>query len=168
MKYMKKITAILLAAMLMLSVLPCSALAAAANTPKEEVVYINLNTDGSVKEIVVVNIFDLDENGQIIDYGKYESLQNMTTTDKIHYEKDTITIDAKKAGRLYYEGRLSSNVMPWNISVRYFLDGKEYSGSEIAGKSGNLKIAMKIMLTYIKTPYAATPFSPSYFMSCTL
>lgn len=143
MKHIKKMIAAMLATLLVICALPCSALAATENTPKEEVVYINLNTDGSVKEIVVVNIFDLDAEGQIIDYGKYESLQNMTTTDKIHYENDIVTIGTG-AGRLYYEGKLSSNVMPWNISLRYFLDGKEYSGSEIAGKSGNLRISMEI------------------------
>ena len=143
MKHIKKMIAATLVMLLVICALPSAAFAATENTPKEEVVYINLNTDGSVKEIVVVNIFDLDENGQVIDYGKYESLQNMTTTDKIHYENDIVTISTG-ADRLYYEGKLSSNVMPWNISLRYFLDGKEYSGSEIAGKSGNLKIAMKI------------------------
>ena len=80
MKHTKRIIAALLAALLIIGILPLSAFAAAENTPKEEVVYINLNADGSVKEIVVVNIFDLDKDGQIIDYGKYESLRNMTTT----------------------------------------------------------------------------------------
>ena len=26
--------------------------------------------------------------------------------------------------------------IPWDISIKYILDGKEYSGNEIAGKSG--------------------------------
>lgn len=143
MKHTKRIIAALLVALLVISLLPLSAFAASNNTLKEEVVYINLNADGSVKEIVVVNIFDLTEDGQIIDFGKYETLRNMTTTDKIGYSDETITIDAK-AGKLYYEGKLSTNVMPWNISIRYYIDGKEYKGSDIAGKSGNLKIAIQI------------------------
>ena len=143
MKHTKRIIAALLAALLIIGILPLSAFAAAENTPKEEVVYINLNADGSVKEIVVVNIFDLDKDGQIIDYGKYESLRNMTTTDKIGYSGETVTIDAK-AGKLYYEGKLDSNVMPWNIAIRYYMDGKEYKASDIAGKSGGLKITIDI------------------------
>lgn len=113
------------------------------NTPKEEVVYINLNADGSVKEINVVNIFDLDADGRIVDYGKYESLRNMTTTDAIDYTGDTVTIDAG-AGKLYYEGKLDSNVMPWKIAIHYYMDDKEYTAEEIAGKSGDLEITMKI------------------------
>ena len=110
MNKIKKLTALLLAVLLTVSALPFSASAAAENTPKEEVVYINLNTDGSVKEIVVVNIFDLDEDGQIIDYGKYENLKNMTTTDKISYDNDTVSINAK-AGKLDYVAGCRKNLL---------------------------------------------------------
>lgn len=143
MKHMKRTMAILLATLLMVSMMPLSAFAAEENTPKEEVVYINLNADGSVKEINVVNIFNLDQDGQILDYGKYENIRNMTTTDKIGYSGETITIDAK-SGKLYYEGKLDSNVMPWNIAIRYYMDDKEYKASDIAGKSGDLKITINI------------------------
>lgn len=143
MKHIKRITSILLIALLVVGILPMSAFAASENTPKEEVVYINLNADGSVKEIHVVNIFDLDADGKIVDYGKYESVRNMTSTDEIGYSNETVAIDAK-AGKLYYEGKLSSNVMPWNIAIQYFMDGKEYTASEIAGQSGDLKITINI------------------------
>jgi putative membrane protein len=98
MKYIHKIIAGFLAAVLILLIFPFP-VKADEGTPKEEVIYINLNADGSVKDITVVSIFELDEDGKIIDYGKYESLRNMTTTDKIGYANETITIDAK-AGRL--------------------------------------------------------------------
>ena len=143
MKHTKRIISVLLIALLIIGVMPFSAFAASENTPKEEVVYINLNADGSVKEINVVNIFDLDKDGQIIDYGKYESLRNMTTTDKIGYSGETVTIDAK-AGKLYYEGKLDSNVIPWNIAIHYYMDGEEYKAADIAGKSGDLKITIQI------------------------
>lgn len=143
MKKIKRILSVFLVALLIIGSMPVSAFAVTDNTPKEEVVYINLNADGSVKEINVVNIFDLDKDGKIIDYGKYESLRNMTTTDKIGYSGENITIDAK-AGKLYYEGKLDNNVMPWNISIKYFMDGKEYKSNKIAGRSGNLKISIDI------------------------
>lgn len=136
---------------------------AVPNTPKEEVVYANLNTDGSVKEINVVNIFDLDKDGQIVDYGSYESLRNMTTTDKIEYSGDKITVDAK-AGKLYYEGKLSKNVMPWDFSLHYYLDGKEYPAEEIAGKSGALKITMSIR----KNPDCSGTFFENYALQASV
>ncbi|MGN0151123.1 MAG: hypothetical protein ACI39Q_01505 [Wujia sp.] len=143
----KKITgalSVILSATLIITLLfPCSVYAAESNTPKEEVVYINLNADGSVKEVNVVNIFELDENGKIIDYGEYENLRNMTTTDEINYEDNRITIDAQ-AGKLYYEGKLKENVIPWVFSIKYYMDGKEYSADDIAGMSGKLEIKMTV------------------------
>ena len=59
-KLSKKAVAVMLAVGMMLS-LPLSALAAEENTPKQEVVYVNLDHDGSVSDIYVVNIFDMDE-----------------------------------------------------------------------------------------------------------
>ncbi|MGN0327057.1 MAG: hypothetical protein ACI4DW_12145 [Lachnospiraceae bacterium] len=140
---LRMISFVLIYIMMLTIVSPLLSSAAVPNTPKEEVVYVNLNADGTVREINVVNIFDLDEAGQIIDYGRYESLRNMTTTDEIHQDQGQITIDAD-AGKLYYEGRLDSNVMPWNLSIRYYMDGKEYSAEEIAGQSGALKITVSI------------------------
>ncbi len=113
------------------------------NTPKQEVVYINLNSDGSVAKVYVVNTFALSEDGRIIDYGDYTSLRNMTSDERIVFEDETVTIDTK-AGTLYYEGILSNNTIPWNFSIRYFLNEAEISADELAGKSGALKIKMTV------------------------
>ena len=56
---------------------------------------------------------------------------------------DTVTIDTN-AGKLYYEGKLDDTVMPWAISIKYYMDGKEYSADEIAGMSGNFELKMSI------------------------
>ena len=140
-KHQKAVAVVMSTAMTLSAAMPAAA--AEANTPKEEVVYVNLDAEGSVKEINVVNIFDLDDDAQIVDYGNYREVRNMNTTDEIRQEKETVKINAS-AGKLYYEGKLDSDQIPWNISVRYYMDGKEYSGDELAGKSGKLKIALHI------------------------
>ncbi|MGN1203936.1 MAG: hypothetical protein ACI4SA_02660 [Lachnospiraceae bacterium] len=143
MKNTKKTAAVLSAVLFLTSAFPIPASAAEGNTPKEEVVYINLCEDGSVKEINVVNIFEPGDNGSITDYGTYESVRNMTTTDAICYEGNTITISTD-ADKLYYEGRLKETDMPWNISIHYYMDGREYTADEIAGMSGKLTIKMSV------------------------
>lgn len=117
--------------------------AAEPGTEKEEVVYINLEKDGSVNEINVVNILTPDAGDGILDYGSYQSVRNMTTTDQVTCSGDTVSIDTS-ADKLYYEGKLDSKVMPWSIQIRYYLDGTEYSSEEIAGKSGGLEIKFVI------------------------
>lgn len=107
----RKKTALLLAVVfLFLLAAPVMAGAVEHSTPKQEVVYVNLAADGSVADIYVVNIFDLDKTGQIIDYGDYTALRNMTTDDEILFEDETVRIQTE-ARKLYYEGHLRSDVI---------------------------------------------------------
>lgn len=141
--HLKKFTSVFLTAALLVSVLPVSVSAMEANTEKEEVVYVNLSNDGSAEEINVVNIFGGNTGGEIIDYGDYSDVRNMTTTDTVEYSGGTVKIRSS-AEKLYYEGKLESVTVPWEIQIHYFLDGKEYTAEEIAGKSGELKITVHI------------------------
>lgn len=142
---MKKSFAALTAGlMLIASILPtinCAAIA--TSTPKEEVVYVNLAADGSVNNIDVVNIFNLSEAGEIIDYGNYSSVRNMTSTEKIDYTDQTAKISAK-SGKLYYDGRLANNESPWKVEIKYLLDGKEMKPDKVAGLSGHIIITLKV------------------------
>ncbi len=138
-----RLLCLVLAGLLVCSIIPFPAMAAQENTPKEEVVYINLNAQGKVEEVNVVNIFNLAQAGTIVDFGQYETLRNMTSTSTVNYQNGTVTIQAE-AGKLYYEGKLSSDEIPWNIDIDYYIDGKQYSAEDVAGKSGALKIVLDI------------------------
>ena len=130
----------LLAFMLIFSItLPT--FAAEMENPKEEVVYGMLNNNGSSQEIFVVNIFD--SKGEVIDYGDYSKVRNMKSEDEIKTDKNKITVN-NTHDKLYYEGRLKSDELPWNISIKYFIDNKELSADDVGGKSGDLRIDIKI------------------------
>lgn len=119
---------------------PISTLAATNNEGKEEVVYINLNRNGEVDNVYVVNIFDSKE---IIDYGDYSEIRNMNTKDILSYSDGQIT-GTNSEEKLYYEGALKEIEIPWNIKINYYLDGNEISAEDIAGKSGALEIKVSI------------------------
>lgn len=129
--------------LLLLATVVIPSFASSPNTLKEEVIYINLNLDGSVSDIYVVNSFEITKDGKIIDYGDYTAFRQLTDSGKIEMENEVISIDAK-AGKLYYEGTLKSNSIPWIFSINYFLNGKECSGEDLAGKTGALEIKMGI------------------------
>ena len=114
-----------------------------AGTPKEEVIYGNLAADGSVTEVNAVNIFDLSKKTRVVDYGNYESVRNMTTTDKISQKEDKVTVTADK-GRLYYEGSMKTTKLPWDVSITYYMDGTRVDADKLAGKSGTLRIHTEI------------------------
>lgn len=128
----------------------CAALATSAALPafaadteksgKDEVVYVMTDAGGKVSGVYVVNIFD---GGKMIDYGDYSDVKMLTTEDKISQNGDKITFSSD-ADRVYYQGTLKNTTIPWNISIRYDLDGKEYQPDELAGKSGSLRIHLKI------------------------
>ena len=115
------------------------------NTPKEEIVYISTNPDGKVNGTYVVNIFDLDKDQKIIDYGKYSEVKNLSTTDEIKRDSNKISIDAKK-GKFFYQGNDPDKELPWNIELKYYKGDKELSPYDIAGQSGDISIKGNISI----------------------
>ena len=53
----------------------------------------------------------------------------------------SIKTDAQK---MYYEGKLNDNIIPWKIEIRYELNREEYSLEDLAGKDGKIKIVISI------------------------
>ena len=119
-KNVNKFTAAALSVLLLsLSALP--AYADAAPSDKEEVIYIMTDASGKVTNMEAVNIF---AGGDIIDYGDYSAVKPLNTTDSIAQNGNRITFSSS-ADKVYYQGTMKNSEIPWNISIRYFLDGKE-------------------------------------------
>lgn len=137
---MKRILPILLTIVFVLNV-AAPTFAAGTPTQKEEVVYGILGADGNIQSIYVVNSFK--GNGMITDYGNYSEVSNMTSSEKLVQNGDMITVSTV-ADQFYYQGTLQTKALPWSIDIRYKLDGKEFSASELAGKNGALEIAIEI------------------------
>lgn len=115
------------------------------NTSKEEVVYVKINDNGNVDNVYIINSFDINSNKNIIDYGDYTNVVNLSTNDILNYSNGLLdtTINASEE-KFYYQGDLDSKEIPWNISINYILDGKSISSKDLAGKSGKLEIKMEI------------------------
>ena len=139
MKHTRKLTAAALSVLLVNS-LTIQVFAQTAPSAKEEVIYVMTDASGKVTDIEAVNIF---AGGDITDYGDYSAVKPLNTTDTIVLNGNTVTFSSD-AAKVYYQGTMKSTVIPWDISIRYFLDGKEYSAENIAGKSGALEIHLSI------------------------
>lgn len=143
MKNNKKIVMSLLTLSLITGTLCLSPIRALEDaTEKEEVVYINLNEDGSMQQCYVVNIMYPEDN-MIVDYGNYSSIKNLTTQDQLDYSQGKIRGKTSE-NELYYEGYLDNVEIPWNIDISYYLNGKKISSEDVAGSTGQLKIKMNI------------------------
>lgn len=156
---MKKTLSVILT-LILICTFAVSAYAKTTPTQKEEVVYGILSQNGEVANVYVVNIFS-DKN--IVDYGDYSAVENLTTTDVINQSGNEITITSS-ADKLYYQGTLKSKQLPWNISIKYSLDGKAIDPSFLAGKSGKLEIEVKIT----KNSKVNSSFYNNYALQVTL
>ena len=121
---------------------------ATSSSQKEEVIYVSTDASGAVKDLTAVNIFDesdFNDASKIIDYGDYSTVKILTGDATIDQSGKKIIIKFTGAGdsenaKIYYQGTMKKTEIPWNISIRYYLDGKEISAEDLAGKSGKLKI----------------------------
>ena len=154
----KIIILVLLTAMLSMS--PATVLAKQAESEtvlKEENIYAKLGSDGSFKDAYVVNSFTLAVPSLIKDYGEYDTVRNLTTTDKLEIEEGKVTISAP-AGQFYYQGNTKGLQLPWVVTVSYLLDGKEISAEKLSGADGSLQIRIGIR----KNPAAKGDFYKHY------
>lgn len=132
---------------------------------KKEVVYATLDGSGTNKSAYVVNVLEGNAGETVQDFGAYEQVVNLTDTSELTQLSDSV-IATLTEGEFSYQGSLSDAQTPWNISVKYFLDGQEISPNEAAGKSGHLE-------TTIQTSQN-TSVDPRYFenylmqITCTL
>ncbi|WP_338067952.1 YhgE/Pip domain-containing protein [Bacillus salacetis] len=111
---------------------------------KDEVIYATLNASGNLDNIYVVNTLEVDKAGEILDYGKYSSVKNLTDLAEIDQEGQKIEVQAPE-GKFYYQGNMDEKTeLPWNVNVTYLLDGKKVKPEELAGKTGHLEISVEI------------------------
>ena len=138
----KASTFVLTTSILMGSVYPAFA---DTNTSKDEVVYVKLNNNGNVDNVYVVNSFDVKNGEKIEDYGNYSNVLNLSTSDKLNYSNGVVDANVSDTNKkFYYQGDMKDCEIPWDINIRYTLDGKNISSEELAGKSGNLEISFDI------------------------
>lgn len=116
----------------------------AAVYEKTEVVYATLAADGAPEGVYVVNQFDVDTAGEVVDYGFYESVSNLTDQAPIGFEDGRASFDVPE-GVFYYQGNAdaSDTALPWKVEVGYFLDGAASPAEDLAGKSGALRVHVK-------------------------
>ena len=108
---------------------------------KEEVIYASLASDGNVSSVYAVNHFDVTAAGTVKDKGKYSSLVNLTNTDLLKQEGDTVSFHAGE-GNFYYQGNMTTTDLPWTFEISYYLDGVKTEPGDLSGKSGKIEIRM--------------------------
>ncbi|MDO4549261.1 MAG: hypothetical protein Q4D04_14310 [Clostridia bacterium] len=110
---------------------------------KNEVIYANLSAKGDVRGVYVVNKFEYDRARDVVDYGDYSYVVNLTDMSRIRQAGDEISFSAP-SGAFYYQGNATTRNLPWVFNIDYRLDGVEIEADELAGKSGKVDIYISI------------------------
>lgn len=106
---------------------------------KDESVYLISDANGNVnKTIVVDHLKNKDKKDTLEDASNLSDIENVKGKEKFTQSGDKLTWQA--GGKdIYYQGTATAEP-PVTQKVTYYLDGKEISPEDIAGKSGKVKI----------------------------
>ena len=118
---------------------PASRRAAQGSASKDETVYVLCNGDSSVKKVIVSDW--LKNTGALTDLSDISSLTgivNVKGEEQFSQSGDELDWDAEGSD-IYYRGT-SDRELPVDVVMTYFLDGREVSLEELAGKSGHVTI----------------------------
>jgi len=141
-KKLKKFMSLILVSV-MISSFTSTVFASQENSPKEETVYVMLDQKGTAGNVYVVNSYENYSGGELLDYGKYDSVRNLSTLDVLKNENSQVTATVPK-GKFYYEGKIASAEIPWNIAITYTLDGAPITTQNLVGKQGKVEIEIKL------------------------
>ncbi len=117
---------------------------AAGSVTKTETVYVNLKANGDVSKVSVSDWLHTDKNEVYVD--DMSDLENITNVKS----KVTPVTDGEKLRwnmpdtDLYYSGT-TDRELPISVQLKYYLDGKEIKPEDLAGKSGEVKIDIKMI-----------------------
>ena len=106
---------------------------------KEETVYVKADASGATNSIIVSNWLKNGNGSTVID-----DISNLKDIANVKGE-EVFTADganlnwAANGADIYYQGTTEEK-LPVELKLSYTLDGKEISPSELAGKSGHVKI----------------------------
>ncbi len=106
---------------------------------KDESVYLISDANGNVnKTIVVDHLKNKDKKDTLEDASNLTDIENVKGKEKFTQSGDKLTWQA--GGKdIYYQGTATEKP-PVTQKVTYYLDGKEISPEDLAGKSGKVKI----------------------------
>lgn len=106
---------------------------------KDESVYLISDANGNVnKTIVVDHLKNKDKKDTVEDASNLSDIENVKGKEKFTQSGDKLTWQA--GGKDIYYQATATEEPPVTQKVTYYLDGKEISPEDLAGKSGKVKI----------------------------
>lgn len=110
---------------------------------KSETVYVNLDNSGKVKEVSVTDWLHTDKAEVMVkDKSDLKDIENVKSDTEPVFDKSSLTWHMGETD-LYYSGSTDRQV-PVSFDIQYELDGKKITAEKLKGKSGKVKIDVKM------------------------
>lgn len=136
----KQVQALLAGMSAMMAVMLPATSVLAAVPEKEQTVYVNADENGNSQDVIVSNWLKNQGNEQeLTDKTNLTDIQNVKGDETFEQKSDGTIVWNTDGGDIYYQGKTQEE-LPVSVKLTYYLDGKEISAKDLAGKSGKLKI----------------------------
>ncbi len=135
---------------------------------KEEIIYVSLKQNGTIDNIKASNKITEASFSYYEDYGSFLEEGNLNISSNngkiIVNEIKALIPSLNEQNNFYYILSLNKdyykNLLPFNIDIKYFLDGEITSYQELKGESGTVDMVIKFSVNegadeYFKTMYGA-------------
>lgn len=107
-----------------------------------ETVYIEADATGNpLSMISSVYISNPDQDETIVDHTTLANIKNITGSETPTIDGDTVTFQANGED-VCYQGTAAGE-LPFSVQINYYLNGRQVTPEEIAGKDGKVKIEVK-------------------------
>ncbi len=110
---------------------------------KDESVYVTLNSTGEVKDRIVSDWLHTDNTDKdIVDRTTLDNIVNVKGNETPEV-KDGTLVWKPENNDIFYQGTANKE-LPIKADIKYIFDGKEVKPEDIAGKSGNIEIKVRL------------------------
>ena len=136
----KQVQALLAGMSAMMAVMLPATSVLAAVPEKEQTVYVNADENGNSQDVIVSNwLKNQGKEQELTDKTNLTDIQNVKGDETFEQKNDGTIVWNTDGGDIYYQGKTQEE-LPVSVKLTYYLDGKEISAKDLAGKSGKLKI----------------------------
>lgn len=117
---------------------------AAKSYTKNETVFVNMDAEGAITSKIVTDWLHTDTAQTYIDDAtNLTDVQNVKSNSLPVKNEDGSYRWSMETTDLYYRGSTDKD-MPINFNITYYLDGKQTSAKDIAGKKGQVKMVITV------------------------
>ena len=129
--------------------------AAGTSAEKEETVYVKSSATGAPDEVIVSAwLKNTDAADTLTDVTDLQDIENVKGEETFSQNGSEVVWNADGKD-IYYQGT-TDRELPVEVQISYYLDGKEISPEELAGKDGHVRIRF----TYVNREKSGEVYTP--------